>query len=121
MRPEVEKGARHSALVIGAFAPEPLGQVGYMRVVSDCTRFAYLMDVVVAPEARRRGIARAMVSQALGHRGLSDVYQWLLRTRDAHSVYAAAGFAILDRPENWMTRLLPRPADRRDVGLLNPR
>jgi len=28
------------------------------------------------------------------------VYQWLLRTRDAHGVYEKAGFKLIDAPED---------------------
>lgn len=111
-REEVVFGARHSALVVGGF-DEAGGQVSFLRVVSDRVRFAYLVDVIVAPELRRRGIGRRMVQFAMEAKELSWVYQWLLRSRDARGVYARLGFAPLADPERWMVLQKPR-GDRKD-------
>ena len=104
-REGVERAARNSALVIGAFAPDG-AQVGYARVVSDKTRFAYLCDVVVDPAHRRRGIGRAMIAFALARPELVGVTTWTLATRDAHGVYAPLGFLPVthpvSRPADWM-------------------
>ena len=103
----VERGARHSAVVIGAFTPDG-AQVGYARVVSDCTRFAYLADVIVDEAHRGRGIARAMMRYALDHPELATVRTWTLATNDAHGVYAPLGFRPIaepeSKPETWMVR-----------------
>ena len=99
-REQVERAARHSALVLGAFiGPE---QVGYLRVISDKTRFAYICDVWVDVAHRRRGLARAMVRYAMEHSDFSTV-RWLLATADAHSLYATLGFAPLKDPQRWMS------------------
>jgi GNAT superfamily N-acetyltransferase len=104
-RERVERAARNSALVLGAFTPEGV-QVGFMRVVSDKTRFAYLCDVIVDESHRNRGIARAMVEFALGHPEFATVTTWTLATRDAHGVYAPLGFLPVtepvSRPADWM-------------------
>jgi GNAT superfamily N-acetyltransferase len=98
--PEIVKGARNSALNLGCYTGGE--QVGYLRVASDKTRFAYIMDVYVDEAHRRRGLARALVEAALSHPDLTDVYQWALATRDAQAVYAQAGFGPLPVPANWM-------------------
>jgi GNAT superfamily N-acetyltransferase len=98
---EVEKGARNSSLVIGTY--DALGnQVGYARLVSDKTRFAYIMDVFVDAAHRRKGLAGAMIRFARTHPDHRDVYQWLLATQDAHPVYEKLGFKPLTHPERWM-------------------
>lgn len=99
--PEILQGARNSALNLGCY----LGgeQAGYLRVASDKTRFAYIMDVYVEETHRRRGLARALVQAALAHPDLADVYQWALATRDAQAVYAQVGFGPLPVPGNWMS------------------
>jgi nitroimidazol reductase NimA-like FMN-containing flavoprotein (pyridoxamine 5'-phosphate oxidase superfamily)/GNAT superfamily N-acetyltransferase len=107
-RAAVEHAALHSSLVLGAFASTG-EQVGYLRVVSDCTRFANLMDVFVAPERRGRGLGRAMVRLALEHPRHRDVPRWLLGTKDAHGVYAQEGFRPLDHPERLMQRMRAEP------------
>lgn len=99
-RETIEKTAKHSALVVGAYCEGE--QVGYLRVVSDTVRFAYLADVYVEEEQRGKGIARAMVKFALEHPEYATVTRWLLATRDAHGVYAGIGFEPLAKPESWM-------------------
>ena len=63
---EVRKGAENSALVTGAFREDGT-QIGYARVVSDKTRFAYLMDVIVEESCRASGIGEQMISYLLNH------------------------------------------------------
>jgi GNAT superfamily N-acetyltransferase len=105
---EISKGISNSALVVGAYS-EGGKQIGFLRVVSDKVRFAYLMDVVVHEDFRRQGIGQKMVNFALSHPELQDVYQWLLATRDAHGVYGKCGFEPLANPEKWMAIIRPRP------------
>jgi len=105
---EILKGINNSALIVGAYA-ENGKQIGFLRVVSDKVRFAYLLDVVVNEDYRRQGIGQSMVKFALAHPELKDVYQWLLVTRDAHDVYGKCGFESLKNPENWMSIINPRP------------
>lgn len=106
-RSEVERGFRHSSFTAGAYTSS--GQVGCLRLVSDFTRFAYLMDVYVESALRGRGVGRALVRFALAHPSLSRVYKWTLATADAHGVYAGAGFHALPEPQRWMS-LERRPA-----------
>jgi ribosomal protein S18 acetylase RimI-like enzyme len=107
-RREVMQGAENSALIVGAFTDDGL-QIGYSRVVSDKTRFAYILDVYVDERYRRNGIGRSMVRYILSHPELKDVYQWLLFTKDAHGVYAKVGFKNLENPDRWMEIRKPRP------------
>jgi GNAT superfamily N-acetyltransferase len=100
-RERVERAARHSSLVIGAYRNGE--QVGYLRVVSDRTTFAYLCDVFVDERHRGQGVARAMVRHALSHPEHQGLRRWLLATRDAHPVYRGVGFKPLPNPERWMT------------------
>jgi GNAT superfamily N-acetyltransferase len=104
---EVKKGAANSALVIGAFHGSE--QIGYARVVSDKTRFAYILDVFVDERYRRNGIGQMMVNRILTHDSLKDVYQWLLITKDAHGVYGKSGFKELGNPDYWMEIRNERP------------
>lgn len=112
-RETVEREARNSALVIGAFAADG-PQIGYARVISDKSRMAYLADVVVEEAHRGRGVARAMVQYAIDHPELAAVSTWTLATRDAHGVYAPLGFRPItdpqSMPERWMVRRRPKPA-----------
>jgi len=106
---EVCQGARNSALVVGAF--DPTGrQIGYARVISDRTRFAYILDVIVDDRWRRQGIGQAMIRAILAHQDLRAVYQWLLITKDAHEVYKKVGFKVTGRASDWMEIRKPRPS-----------
>jgi GNAT superfamily N-acetyltransferase len=109
-RAEVERGARHSSLVVGAYDAHG-AQVGYARVASDRTRLGFLMDVFVDEAHRGRGVGRAMVSLAMEHPEHRPVYLWLLGTDDAHGVYAKLGFAPHPHPERMM--ILRKPWPRR--------
>ena len=99
-REVVERAARHSSLVVGAYMNGV--QVGYLRVVSDKATFAWVCDVYVDEVHRGRGLGRAMVRFALAHPEHQGLRRWLLATRSAHGVYQACGFEALDEPERWM-------------------
>jgi ribosomal protein S18 acetylase RimI-like enzyme len=98
---EVILGAGNSSLVVGGF-DESGKQVSFLRLLSDKVRFAYILDVIVDPARRKQGIGMAMVRYAMKHPEMSLIYQWLLRTRDAHGVYAQLGFGPLANPDQWM-------------------
>jgi ribosomal protein S18 acetylase RimI-like enzyme len=105
---EILQGAKSSALLVGAFTAENM-QVGYSRVISDKTRFAYVLDVIVDENYRKQGIGQAMMRHIINHPELKDVYQWLLITKDAHGVYKKVGFNPVARPEDWMEIRHQRP------------
>lgn len=107
-RESVEKSAKYSALVVGAYTDA--GQVGYCRVVSDRTTFAWLCDVWVDEGARGKGVAHAMVKFAVEHPDLQGLRRWLLATKDAHAIYEEFGFKVLENPERWMIRGQQVPA-----------
>jgi len=104
---EVKQGADNSALVVGAFTQEGL-QIGYSRVISDKIRFAYILDVYVDENFRKRGIGQTMIKYILNHPDLKNVYQWVLITKDAHGVYRKVGFKPLENPDRWMEIRNPR-------------
>lgn len=97
---EIEKGAVNSTLAAGCYLDG--GQVGYMRLVSDKTRFGFIMDVYVAEAHRGKGIGENLVRFAMSHPDLADVYMWMLGTKDAHAVYRKIGFGAVPLPENLM-------------------
>jgi GNAT superfamily N-acetyltransferase len=102
----VERGFANS-LSIGAYAADGR-QLAVARVVTDQATFAWLCDVFVDPDARGRGIARAMVGALIDDPRLATLRRWCLATRDAHDVYAPLGFAAVDAGV-WMEHK-PNPA-----------
>jgi GNAT superfamily N-acetyltransferase len=107
-RDEVERGAQHSSLVVGAYDADG-AQVGYGRVASDRTRFGYLMDVYVSDEHRGQGLGRAIVRFAMEHPEHVPVYLWMLGTHDAHGVYEKLGFGPPPQPDRLMVLKKPWP------------
>jgi len=104
---EVKKGAYNSSLVVGVFLDGI--QIGYSRVVSDKTRFAFILDVYIHEDHRKKGIGQEMLNYILSHKELEDVYIWMLVTEDAHGVYGKVGFEPVAHPENCMEIRRERP------------
>ena len=98
----VVRAAEHSSLVVGAFHKNI--QMGYLRVVSDRTTFAWVCDVYVDEKHRGRGLARAMTEFALADPDHQRMRRWLLATLDAHGVYSKCGFEVIGAPERWMVK-----------------
>lgn len=99
---KVERAAQFSTVVLGAYAEG--AQVGYCRVVSDRTTFAWLSDVYVDPAFRGKGVAQALTDFALKHPDLANMKRWLLATKDAQPLYSKLGFEPLANPEHWMLK-----------------
>lgn len=77
--------------------------VGFARVASDFTVFAYLMDVFVVPSHQGKGLATWMMKQIVGHPDLQNLKRFMLATRDAHEIYKRVGFTTpLEQPQRWM-------------------
>jgi GNAT superfamily N-acetyltransferase len=99
-RAVVEKAIRHS-LCFGAFLDGQ--QVGFARAVTDFATIAYIADVFVLPEHRRRGISKMLVGAIVAHPELQGLRRVLLATRDAHGLYAQFGFQPLAHLEHFMS------------------
>ncbi|MES0362183.1 MAG: GNAT family N-acetyltransferase [Anaerolineales bacterium] len=80
-------------------------QIGFSRVVSDFSTFAYLADVFVAPEYRQQGLGKWLVDSILNHPDLQGLRRWMLATSDAHELYRKYGFTPLEHPEKMMELL----------------
>jgi GNAT superfamily N-acetyltransferase len=78
-----------SARVIGLYKDE--SQVGFARVISDSTTYAYLADVYVLDGHRGRGLGVELIRMAVEGEPWSEM-SWHLRTRDAHALYEKFGF-----------------------------
>lgn len=101
-RDRVERAAEHSSMVVNAYIDGR--QVGYCRVVSDRTTFAYLCDVFVGEQARGKGVAQAMVKFAMDDSEHQNLRRWMLATADAHTLYEKFGFELIPNPDRWMIK-----------------
>jgi GNAT superfamily N-acetyltransferase len=82
-------------------------QVGFARVVTDKTTFAYLCDVYVLDAHRGHGLAKRLMEHVTKHPDLQGLRRMMLATRDAHGLYAQYGFTPLAAPDRIMEMLRP--------------
>ncbi len=100
-RAVVERSIEHS-LCFGVYRGGQ--QVAFGRVITDRAVFAYLADVFVLPAWRGRGIGKALVRAMLDHEDVTGLRIVMLRTRDAHGLYAPLAFGPPPRPDEMMVR-----------------
>lgn len=98
-RETVEKAITNS-LCFGVYRNG--NQIGFARVISDYTTFAYLADVFILEEERGKGLSKWLVECILKHEQLQGLRNFCLLTRDAHSLYEKFGFKVLEKPQNFM-------------------
>jgi GNAT superfamily N-acetyltransferase len=101
----VARSFAHS-LPFGVYAPDG-ALVGWARVVTDYSTYAYLSDVWVLAAHRGRGLSKFLVGAILAHPELQGLRRWGLNTRDAHGLYEQFGFTPIAEPERAMERRQP--------------
>jgi GNAT superfamily N-acetyltransferase len=79
-----------AARVVGLY--DQRRQIGFCRIASDDTTYAWLFDVYVLPEYRGRGLGVELVREAVEN-GPHSQLRWILHTKDMHRLYARFGFA----------------------------
>ena len=79
------------------------GQVGFGRVVTDYSTFAWVTDVFIITEHRGQGLSVLLMKAILEHPEMRVIRRWLLGTDLAHGLYRKLGFQDLDHPENFLT------------------
>ena len=82
-------------------------QVGFARMVTDKTTFAYLCDVYVLEAHRGRGVSKQLMEHVMQHPDLQGLRRMMLATRDAHGLYTQFGFTPLSAPDRIMEVLKP--------------
>lgn len=97
----VEKSVEHS-FCFGIYKNQK--QIGFARVITDFTIFAYLADVFIDPREQRKGYAKQLLHKILSHNDLKSIVRWRLATKDAQNLYKAAGFAQIATPSHHMEK-----------------
>ncbi len=111
--------AQENSLCFGVYKNNGT-QVGFGRVVTDYTTFAWVTDVFIIPEQRGKGLSRFLMETMLLHPELRVIRRWLLGTDEAHGLYRKFGFVDLDHPENYLTKHRSRMyQDEQYRGLLD--
>lgn len=98
-RDVIEKSIEYS-LNFGIY--EDNKQIGFARVVTDYSVFAYLCDVFIHEDYRGHALGKWMMECILSHPDLQELKRWCLLTKDAHGLYKQFGFRELDDPSRWM-------------------
>ena len=82
-------------------------QVGYARVITDYSTFAYLCDVYILEEHRGKGLSKWMMTFIHAHPNLQGLRRWVLFTLDAHGLYKQFGWHEARIPERYLEKHNP--------------
>ena len=94
-----------NSLCFGLF--QSAAQIGFARVVTDKSTFAYLCDVYVLEAHRGQGLSKWLMETVRAHPDLQGLRRFMLSTKDAHGLYARFGFKPLASPSRMMEILNP--------------
>ena len=100
----VKKSIEHS-LNFGVYKAGK--QVGFARVITDYTTYAYIGDVYILEDYRGQGLSKWLMQVMVGHPELQGLRRWTLLTRDAHGLYRQTGFTKSQNPERYMEKTDP--------------
>ncbi len=84
-------------------------QIGFARVITDHSTFAYLTDVFIIKSHQGLNLSKWLVDMIMKYNELQDVPTWMLLTNDAQGLYEQFGFIIFPFPERIMVM-------KREVG-----
>ncbi len=80
-------------------------QIGFARVVTDKSAFAYLMDVFIVDQQKGNGLGSLLLDEILQHQDIKNIETFKLATHDAHEFYVRKGFKQIAHPEFQMEKL----------------
>jgi GNAT superfamily N-acetyltransferase len=97
----VETSIRHS-LCFGMYQQNEL--IGFARIVTDYSIFAYLCDVFILPLQQGNGYGKILMKTVHEHPELQNLRRWMLATKDAHGLYLKNGYTEIVNPSRWMEK-----------------
>jgi GNAT superfamily N-acetyltransferase len=100
----VARAVEHS-LCFGLYQDH--AQIGFARVITDRTAFAYLCDMYVLEAHRGQGLVTWLMECVTSHPDLQGVRRFCLFTKDAHKLYARFGFTPAKNPDRYMEMFRP--------------
>lgn len=77
-------------------------QIGFGRLITDYTTFAYLADVYIVEKHRKKGLSKVMIELMLGLDWVKALRKIMLATLDAQTLYTQYGFVPINNPERFM-------------------
>lgn len=97
----VQRSLQHS-FCIGVFNRGM--QVGFARLVTDYSTFAYLADVYIQSAHRGKGLSKEVMQYIMDLDWMAGLRRIMLATLDAHGLYQQFGFKVTETPERIMER-----------------
>jgi GNAT superfamily N-acetyltransferase len=79
-------------------------QVGFARLITDYSTYAYLADVFILNDYRGLGLSKWLMQFITTNPEVQGLRRWSLATQDAHGLYAKFGFVPPEKPERLMHR-----------------
>lgn len=100
----VEQAINNSTLCFGIYHEKV--QIGFARVVTDLTTFAYLADVFILQDYRGQGLGKWLIKTIVAHPDLVPLKRIMLFTHTP-AFYDDAGFKLYDPADKskFMVRL----------------
>jgi GNAT superfamily N-acetyltransferase len=89
-------------------------QLAFARAVTDLATYAYLTDVIVAEDARGRGLGKWMMEVIIAHPDLQGLRRMALWTRNARGLYEQFGFTTNLPPASTYMEIRPGPRSQTD-------
>lgn len=99
---------------IGVYHIESGRQVGFARLVTDYSVFAYLADVYIIDAHQGKGLGKAMMSHLMEEPFVGKLRLLTLLTLDAHDLYRKYGYELQKNPQHAME--IRRPGIYGDVN-----
>lgn len=91
------------SLCFGIYQKNDNKLVGFGRVISDYTTYAYVCDIIIDPPHRKKGLGNQLVKEMMTHPELQGLKTWALRTtEEARKIYQKNRFSIADHPETQL-------------------
>ena len=101
---DVVKRSISNSLCFGLYEKD--NQIGFARLVTDKSTFAYPADVLILETHRGKGLSKWLMETIQSHPELQGLRRWMLGTRDAHALYEQFGWSVLD--EDTRKRFMQR-------------
>ena len=93
------------SLCFGVYQYSDNQLIGFGRVISDYTTYAYICDIIVDSDHRGKGVASTLIRTIMSHDDLQGLKTWSLRTtEEARSIYLKNEFKLADYPDTLLEK-----------------
>lgn len=100
IRFEIVKKSLDNSFCFGIYTNDI--QIGFARLITDFTTFAFLADVFIVEKHRGKGLSKWLMQIMIELPELQGLRTWMLKTADAHGLYKQFGFDKPKFPERVM-------------------